>query len=101
MHVVAGKRLTRQLAQSADGAGCRVRFIGEASKPWSAAMFMGGLHEVTIAIDGENAQRWIDGLDEDAIRLPGFVLSTLEVTAAVTVNDQLTATIEAETVQEA
>lgn len=100
-HVLAGERLKAKLSQSAEIAGCRVRFDDEQHKPWHAAMFMGGLHEVTIAIDGDDGRWWLDGLDENAIALPGFVLSKLEVSTVETVAGQLVATIEAETVKEA
>ncbi|MEA3389375.1 MAG: hypothetical protein U9R64_08925 [Pseudomonadota bacterium] len=99
--LVAGERLKQSLGRSAETAGCRFRVTEEAHKPWDAAMFMGGLHEVTIAVDGQDARWWLDGLDEYAVHLPGFVLSKLEVSTVEVVAGQLVATIEAETVKEA
>lgn len=100
-HIVAGERLKHRLAQSAEIAGCRIRVIDETCRAWDAAMFVGGIHEVTIAVAGNDAQWWLDGLDENAIHLPGFVLFKLEVSTVETVAGQLHATIEAETVKEA
>lgn len=100
-HLVAGERLKQSLGRSAEVAGCSARVTEEAHKPWDAAMFMGGLHEVTIAVDGETARWWLDGLDEYAIHLPGFVLSKLEVSTVEVIAGKLLATIEAETVKEA
>lgn len=100
-HIVAGERLKQQLERSAKIARCFIRVTDEAHKPWEAALFQGGLHEVTITVDGDDSRWWLEQLDEHAICLPGYVLSKLEVTTVETVNDQLTATIEAETVREA
>lgn len=104
VHVVAGERLKDKLERSAQIAGCSISVAAERSKPWSAAMFMGGLHELTVTVHGATAERWLDCLDEYAIHLPGFVLSKLEVTTVEPVANlcgQLIATIEAETVREA
>lgn len=100
-HIVAGERLKQRIARSAEAAGCRVRVTDEAHRPWDAAMFVGGLHEVTFAVDGADAGWWLDGLNEYAVHLPGFVLSRLEVSTVETVAGQLLATVEAETVKEA
>ena len=100
-HLVAGERLIRQLERSAEIAGCRFRVTDEAHKAWDAALFEGGLHEVTIAVDGADARWWLEHMDEYAIYLPGFVLAKLEVTTVEMVAGQLTATVEAETVKEA
>lgn len=100
-YLVAGERLKQRLGRSAEAAGCRIRVTEETHKPWDAAMFMGGLHEVTFAVDGDDARWWLYGLDEYAVYVPGFVLSKLEVSTVEVVAGQLLATIEAETVMEA
>ena len=103
-HIVAGERLIRRLEQSAEIAGCRIRIVHEACKPWEAALFMGGLHELTITVDGQTGAAWLDCLDENAICVPGFVLSKLEVSSVevrLSALYRLEATIEAETVREA
>ena len=99
--LVAGERLKRALERSAEIAGCSVRVTEEVHKPWDAAMFEGGLHEVTFAIGGADGGWWLESMDEFAIFVPGFVLSKLEVTTVETVKGQLMGTIEAETVKEA
>lgn len=101
MHIIAGERLKDRLERSARVAGCAIHVTDETSKPWSAALFMGGLHEMTLFVRGEAGQDWLDCLDEYSVCLPGFVLSKLEVSTVETVGGELTATIEAETVKEA
>lgn len=100
-HLAAGERLKQRLEQSAEMVGCHIKVVHETAKRWDAAMFMGGLHELTIVVEGEAGRWWLDGLDEYAVHLPGFVLSRLVVSTVEIVAGQLTATIGAETVKEA
>lgn len=104
VHHTAGERLAQALMGSGGTAGCLIEVVDQVDKPWSAAMFDGGLHEVSLSVSGDAAQWWLDGLDENAICLRGYVLSSLVVSTVepdAGRTGMLIATVEAETVREA
>ncbi|MDZ7895330.1 MAG: hypothetical protein U5M50_10455 [Sphingobium sp.] len=98
---VAGDRLRRALGRSADMAGCGVTFASEISRSWCSNSFTGGRHAIDLLVSGPEARAWLNGLNEDVVRVPGHVLVALDVSSVEQQGAHLAASIEALTIEEA
>jgi len=87
--------LVRALLVDAAAAGCAARVVSAAARDWASATFVGARHRIVIAVTGEGADGWIDGLPEAELPLWRHIVADLTVDAVVVTDDGRHVTIAA------
>ena len=78
----AGTRLERALLRDAAEVGADIRIEASASEAWHSATFAGGRHRMEASgVSGARLDRWLAGLGEAGITVPGHVLADLSIAA--------------------
>lgn len=78
----AAARLERALLRDAAGAGADIRIEASHYDVWASATFSGGHHRFEASgASGDGLDRWLAGLGEAAIEVPGHVVADLSLAA--------------------
>lgn len=97
----AATLLERALIADAARAGAAIAVIEGESRRWASATFVGARHVLTlVAADSRQLAAWLGGLAEAELPIRGHLVADIAVVSRTRAGGDVTAVVEALTVEE-